>query len=417
MFGVSTTPLALVEQVGPAVAAVLFVAASFGHGLVAVAHVNWWYAHPIDHRLLSVWRKLHAVAVLVGWLLFALYAYRAEALADWPIIRHVVAVYFSIAAIVGLVVFPIVCLRRWTRPRPTSLAEECSHVVDVASAVGYQPLGTATNRWMARLPKNQTFEVDFSQRTLILPRLPLVWNGLTILHLSDLHLRGCPDRRFYQFVLERCRQWDADLVVLTGDVVDSPTHHRLILPLLGQLHGKHGSFAILGNHDAWYDPDLIRRRLRRAGYDVLGNGWTERRLRGERLLVIGNEAPWFRPAPTPPPVDAAFRLCLSHSPDQVAWARRHGVDLLLAGHVHGGQIRFPPFGSLFVPSRYGRRYDCGVFDEPPTLLHVSRGLGGQHPLRYNCRPEVTLLTLRPRVAPPLQAVLPDASWTACRHSA
>ena len=67
---------------------------------------------------------------------------------------------------------------------------------------------------------------------------------------------------------------------------------------------------------------------------------------------------------------------------------------MLAGHVHGGQIRFPVVGSVFVPSRYSRRYDCGTFDEPPTLLHVSRGLGGQHPLRYNCRPEVTLLVLR-----------------------
>jgi predicted MPP superfamily phosphohydrolase len=67
---------------------------------------------------------------------------------------------------------------------------------------------------------------------------------------------------------------------------------------------------------------------------------------------------------------------------------------MLAGHVHGGQIRFPLLGSVFVPSRYGRRYDCGTFEEPPTVLHVSRGLGGQQPLRYNCRPEVTLLVLK-----------------------
>jgi predicted MPP superfamily phosphohydrolase len=66
---------------------------------------------------------------------------------------------------------------------------------------------------------------------------------------------------------------------------------------------------------------------------------------------------------------------------------------MLAGHVHGGQIRLPLFGPIFVPSRYSRRYDCGTFDEPPTLLHVSRGLSGQHPLRYNCRPEVTKIIL------------------------
>jgi hypothetical protein len=89
-----------------------------------------------------------------------------------------------------------------------------------------------------------------------------------------------------------------------------------------------------------------------------------------------------------------FRLCLSHTPDNIAWARRAGIDLMLSGHVHGGQIRFPVIGSMLVPSRYGRRYDCGVFAEGPTLLHVSRGLSGEHPLRYGCRPEVTRITLR-----------------------
>ena len=67
---------------------------------------------------------------------------------------------------------------------------------------------------------------------------------------------------------------------------------------------------------------------------------------------------------------------------------------MLSGHNHGGQIRFPIVGSVFVPSRFSRRYDSGIFHEPPTLLHVSRGLGGEHPLRYNCRPEVTKIILK-----------------------
>jgi predicted MPP superfamily phosphohydrolase len=128
---------------------------------------------------------------------------------------------------------------------------------------------------------------------------------------------------------------------------------------------------------------------------VLGNGWEQVEVRGRPLVVIGHEGPWFEPAPdlAACPADV-FRLCLSHTPDNIGWARRHGIDLMLSGHVHGGQIRFPVLGSVFVPSRFGRRYDCGMFHEPPTLLHVSRGLGGEHPLRYNCRPEVTLLVLR-----------------------
>jgi predicted MPP superfamily phosphohydrolase len=128
---------------------------------------------------------------------------------------------------------------------------------------------------------------------------------------------------------------------------------------------------------------------------VLVNSWEQIEVRGQPLVVVGHEGPWLSPPPdlSDCPV-GPFRLCLSHTPDNIAWARRAGIDLMLSGHVHGGQIRFPVIGSMLVPSRYGRRYDCGVFAEGPTLLHVSRGLSGEHPLRYGCRPEVTRITLR-----------------------
>jgi predicted MPP superfamily phosphohydrolase len=70
------------------------------------------------------------------------------------------------------------------------------------------------------------------------------------------------------------------------------------------------------------------------------------------------------------------------------------MDLVLSGHVHGGQIRLPPFGSILLPSRCGRRYDGGAYALGQTLLYVSRGLSGEHPVRYNCRPEVTLISLK-----------------------
>ena len=82
------------------------------------------------------------------------------------------------------------------------------------------------------------------------------------------------------------------------------------------------------------------------------------------------------------------------STDNLPWARRHGIDLMLAGHVHGGQVRFPLIGSVLVPSRYSRRYDMGTFFEPPTLLHVNRGLSGKEPLRFRCNPQVTRIVLR-----------------------
>jgi predicted MPP superfamily phosphohydrolase len=229
-----------------------------------------------------------------------------------------------------------------------------------------------------------------------LPQLPSDWDGLSILHLSDLHFCGTPDRVFFQRVLDRCLAPGVpDLIAITGDIVDSPKHHRWVVPLLGRLRWRIAGFAILGNHDSWQDPRLIRRRLRKVGYHVLGNSWEQIDVRGQPMVVIGNEFPWFTPEAdlSKCPADV-FRLCLSHTPDRIRWARRHRVDLMLAGHVHGGQIRLPPIGSIFVPSRYSRRYDGGTYFEPPTLMHVSRGLAGQHPLRFNCRPEVTRLILK-----------------------
>jgi predicted MPP superfamily phosphohydrolase len=218
---------------------------------------------------------------------------------------------------------------------------------------------------------------------------------LTILHLTDLHFHGTPDRAYYRVVLDRCAEWMPDVVAITGDVADSAIHHRWIVPLLGRLRWRIACFAILGNHDHRHNVAVIRRRMRRLEMKVLENNWMQVDVRGEPLVVIGHEGPWLKPEPdlSACPKEP-FRLCLSHTPDNIRWARRHGIDLMLAGHVHGGQIRFPVIGSMLVPSVHGRRYDCGTFDEPPTIMHVSRGISGEHPVRYNCLPEVTLITLR-----------------------
>src|SRR5262249_36394886 len=154
---------------------------------------------------------------------------------------------------------------------------------------------------------------------------------------------------------------------------DSSKHHRWIVPLLGRLHWKTAAYAILGNHDSWRDPPVIRRRLQRIGMRVLPNTWEQLEVRGQQLIVVGHEGPWFQPEPDLSSCPAeGFRLCLSHTPDNIRWAQQHNIDLVLAGHVHGGQIRLPLVGSIFVPSRYSRRYDCGSFDEQPSLMHVSR---------------------------------------------
>jgi predicted MPP superfamily phosphohydrolase len=370
-----------------------------GHTSLLILSMNWWYGFPLPHRFLLSLRIFHSGLIFLGVAAFT-WAYvhslaSAEAISSGGFGHTVVQGYALVCGLIGLGFMPLLTLWRLCRSRPAALMSNHTSTVDVASQLGYKPIGRGKYRLLAHLPGNEIFRVDFAERTLTLPQLPAAWDGLSILHLSDLHLKGTPDRVFYQQVMDLCSAWQPDLIAITGDIIDSDHHHRWIVPVLGRLRERVPAFAVLGNHDARYEPALVRKRLRRIGVCVLGNSWTQLTMRGEPLVIIGHEGPWFRPPPdlTACP-DEPFRLCLSHTPDNIRWARRNGIDLMLAGHNHGGQIRFPVIGSVIVPSCYGRRYDCGTFDEPPTLMHVSRGLSGTEPLRYNCRPEVAKLVLR-----------------------
>ena len=375
----------------------LFFAACLGHLVLMVGSHNWWYGLPMPRRFTDLFHLLHGALTAAfppmlwwaaGWGLSGLFHVGTVGGA-------LLTAYVCLCWVAAFVLLPLVTARRLLRPRPAALGKEQSEVVDVSKQLGGRPAGAGKKRLQALLPFNEVLQVEYAERTLHLPRLPEAWDGLTILHLSDLHLCGAPDRAYFRAVMDHCAAWEPDLVAVTGDLADGLDYIRWIVPVLGRLRWKVAGLAILGNHDAWYAPDKVRRRLRRLGMHVLGNGWERIEVRGEPMTAIGQESPWFHPAPDlsacPP---GPFRLCLSHTPDNIRWARRAGVDLMLSGHVHGGQVRLPVFGSVLVPSRYGRRYDCGIFDEGPTLLHVSRGLGGDHPLRFLCRPEATRLILR-----------------------
>ncbi len=380
----------------------LLIGASVGHGYLLIIALNVFYAWPWPRGLMKYTRKIDLMFALAGPILFAaaLDVIDSRQLAwDGGPVRTFLSAYTVLCWFIGAGVAPICEIFYLLRRTAPQLVKETSETIDVAKHLGYPPNGHGKDARLCALPLNQCFQVEFTEKTLVLPQIPDAWDGLSILHLTDLHFCGTPDRAFYHVVIERCMKWGVpDLLMLTGDVVDSEWHHRWIVPVLGKLRWNIGAHAILGNHDAWYDVSLTRRRLRRVGMNVLGNSWQQIDVRGQPMIVIGHEGPWF----TPPPElgncpEGIFRFCLSHTPDNIAWARKQRIDLVLAGHVHGGQIRLPVLGSVFVPSRYSRKYDCGTFFEAPTVMHVGRGLAGQHPLRFFCKPEVTWLVLRKKV--------------------
>ncbi|MBA4065564.1 MAG: metallophosphoesterase [Isosphaera sp.] len=367
---------------GDLLTAGLFLVAWVGHACVWVSVLSNLYGRPLPKRFLTRWRAFTGLVILA----FPLLLLAPDDLARpylWP------------CAAVGGVVLPLVTLVRLFRATPAVVVSESTRTLDLWRELGRKLIGDGHYAAAGRLPGNGAFRVDFTDLVLAPPGLPAGWDGLTMLVVSDLHFHGSPARPFFDRVVDELAGLPApDLVCLVGDYVDTDTHREWIRPLLGRLTATGAKLAILGNHDQRHDPDSVRAELEAAGYVVLGNGWRELTVRGEAVVAVGHEGPWFRPAPdlSAAPPDR-YRLCLSHTPDNFYWGVANQVGLMLCGHVHGGAIRVPLVGSIFVPSKYGRRFDQGVFQRGGTVMVVGRGLSGKEPIRFGCNPQVLRVTL------------------------
>lgn len=307
-------------------------------------------------------------------------------------------VWFSMAISIGV---SIVWLgRRTAMSRNAALVSNHTTKRSASAELGLRPVAGWQTHLAASLPFNQIFDLDINTKTLHVPNLPEALDGLSIAHLSDIHMTGRITQPFFDYVVDRTNELDADLVCITGDIVEKVPCLEWIAPTLGRLDANYGKFFILGNHDLRIrDEAAVRKTLVEAGLTDLGGRARFHSVHGERVLLAGNELPWFGPAPNlqvfEPPMDehSPFKILLSHSPDQIYWAVLRGFDLMLAGHCHGGQICLPFIGPLVSPSYFGVKYASGLFQEGPTLLHVSRGVSGLEPLRFNCPPELTKLVL------------------------
>ncbi|MEN9938647.1 MAG: hypothetical protein RLZZ387_5226 [Chloroflexota bacterium] len=231
---------------------------------------------------------------------------------------------------------------------------------------------------------------------LRLPRLPAALDGLRIGHLTDLHLGFRYAEQNVAWAMEHMRREAPDLVALTGDFVSFQHAIPDLAPLLRGLRAPLGVYAVPGNHDYWEGVDDVRAALSICDIPLLINESRHLRLRGADFWLVGLDDIWdgridVRAALRGVPGDA-FKLLLAHSPDFADEAARHGFDVQLSGHTHGGHIRLPLLGPLGLP-RFGRRYVMGQFQVGRTAVYVSRGLAGP-PLRLLCPPEATIITLR-----------------------
>jgi predicted MPP superfamily phosphohydrolase len=369
-----------------------------GHVAITVTTLNVFYGQGWMPRAgLRGVRVLHDFFLFIGTPVLAWLSVQSGLLtsATWSGWPPLVTAYGILAVFTGWTVVPFVMLLRWTRRLPQAQLSNHGHVIDIAGRLGRLPIGKGPGRIMVHWPFNDQFQLEVLERTYRMPRLPAAWDGLSVLHISDLHFTGTVTFDYFEQVIEEARQLDCDIVAFTGDLIDRPCGYDWVPQLMGRLRGRHGSYAVLGNHDSWRDHDRIRRDLTSVGYTMLSGRWELTELRGHPLLIAGTEVPWMGRLPemAAAPRDA-FRILLSHTPDNGHWASQNGFDLMMSGHNHGGQVRVPIVGPVFMPSRFGCRYDMGAFQIGGTLVHVSRGVSGKHPYRLRCKPELTKLVLR-----------------------
>jgi predicted MPP superfamily phosphohydrolase len=375
-----------------------------GHWAICIFVINRLHATALPYRMMKVvdllWYScvfaLPAGIVAAAWLRLP-----AAWWLEHPTSRALGLLYglLSLAACVAAV---WVWIRHLTDAETTArLESNHTATLDVVDQLGHRPSGSLATSVLCRLPTNQVFELWIHRKELRLPRLAAELDGLTVTHLSDLHFTGRITRPFFDLVVEQANRLDSDLVVISGDIIDKPQCFPWLTEVLGKLQSRLGVYFVLGNHDLRIRSELrLRDALTDAGLIDLGGRFQTIEARGQHILLAGNELPWFSPAanlleaPARHPHAGPFRVAVCHSPDQIDWARSADFDLMLAGHTHGGQIRLPVIGPVFSPSRYGVKYAAGTFFCHPTLLHVSRGLSGTRPLRFNCPPELAQLVLR-----------------------
>ncbi len=243
---------------------------------------------------------------------------------------------------------------------------------------------------------------------IALRRWPDRLEGFTIALLSDFHFYPYFSVHPIEACISRVNGLSPDLIVLTGDFVSIPqlggdeekaaSAAEPCADLLRQMQARHGLWAVMGNHDYYTNPSRVTSALQGRGIKVLANQSSPIEHDGARFWLAGlNDVvsgtadldETLHPVP-----ESEATILLAHEPDCADQVARYRVDLQLSGHSHGGQVRLPLVPPLFLP-KLGKKYVWGLYRIGPLTLYTNPGIGTVVlPVRLNCPPEITLLTLR-----------------------
>lgn len=249
--------------------------------------------------------------------------------------------------------------------------------------------------------------IDVTSLQLDLPRLPAEFDGYRILQVSDVHADEWMTPERLSEIVRLVNDQSPDLIAITGDFVTSEDFTEVsasdaapgLIEPLGRLKPRDSTVAVLGNHDHWADPELVRRVIRDSGITDLSNAVHTVERKDVKLHVAGvddvmeNQDRLDLVLDRLPSSGAA--VLLAHEPDFAGTSAATGrFDLQLSGHSHGGQIRLPLLGAPVLPP-LAREYPAGLYEVGEMVQYTNRGVGMIEPrVRFNCRPEITVLTLR-----------------------
>jgi len=243
------------------------------------------------------------------------------------------------------------------------------------------------------------------QETIQIDNCPPELSGLRIALIGDVHTGASfiNDQKL-QRIVELTNQQQPDLIVLLGDYMSPNSwHSREVLPevtasAFKNLRAPVGVYAVLGNHDWWYDGEKVTRAFEQNGIRVLEGDLAEVKWRGKSIWLVGIGDDWTRAiffkdtvAKIPP---APNVIALTHNPDFFPDLPRT-VPLMLAAHTHGGQVNLPLIGRPVEPSIFGQRYAAGHIYENGHHLFVTTGIGTSIlPVRFRVTPEIVILTVK-----------------------